>query len=532
MRQVWFLILVGFEATFAATAIAAPPVKPSYWRETRFSVLFTLPPADAAKDSPREVELHVSADKGKTWEVAGRAKPTDKAIPFKAPKDGEYWFMPRTKYASGRYLPSGPPVAELKVIVDTQPPELELEAKHGGGGELIVRWHVVDAHLQAETFKLEYKLAAVSENWRHVAVDPADPQSPPFERGGETTIVLPLAQQDGELTVRAEVLDAAGNRSVKEQPVAAAELQPFASPANPHTSAFPASYPTTSTPNWEPEDGDTPFETSDNDGSRLRQASGSWPAIGAVQRLPVPPDMQHPNQQPMPQLSAPLGNGGSLPPGVRPQMVNKKRLELDYDVDAIGSAGVAQIELWITTDSGRTWTSYGLDEDCHSPVQVNVEGEGVYGFRVVVETTTGLRGPLPVAGDLPDLWVGVDLTKPDAHLISAVQGQGDEADRLIISWQAADRSLPARGVSLFWSQTPQGPWSTIASGLENSGRYAWRLDQRLPSQIYVLLEVRDEAGNVANDALPDPISLERIHPQGRIRQVRPLSALPRETKLR
>lgn len=529
MRQVWFAILVGGLATLAAAAVAAPPAKPTYTKETRFRVLFSLPVADATRDPPREVELHVSADQGQTWEVAGRARPTDKSLLFKAPNDGEYWFMPRTKYASGRYLPQGPPVAELKVVVDTQPPELDLEARHGGNGELIVRWHVVDAHLKPESFKLEYKLSGVTENWRHVAVDPADPQAPPYERGGETTIVLPLAQQDGELIVRAEVLDVAGNRGVKEQPVAASELQPFASPAEARdrTAAFPASYPTTSTPDWEPEDAETPFDDLAGpvaDNTDLRQAGGSLPATGGVERLPILPDKS-------PHTAA-AGDGGSLPPGVRPQMVNKRRFELLYDVDAIGSAGVAQIELWMTTDSGRTWSSYGLDEDCHSPVLVNVEGEGVYGFRVVVETTTGLRSPLPVSGDLPDVWVGVDLRKPEARLVSAVQGQGDEADRLIISWQAADRSLAARGVSLFWSQTPQGPWSPIASGLENTGRYAWRLDQRLPGQIYVLLEARDEAGNVANDRLPEPISLERIHPQGRIRQVRPLSALPRASKLR
>ncbi|HQU41446.1 MAG TPA: hypothetical protein PK867_01485, partial [Pirellulales bacterium] len=392
---------------------------------------------------------------------------------------------------------------------------------HGGGGELIVRWHIADAHLLHKSFKLEYRLSGATEKWQHVAVDPADAQTPPFERRGETTLVLPLAQQDADLVVRAEVIDAAGNRSIKEQPVSSGDPPLFASPAGSlnRTPAMPASYPRTGTPDWPAEEGETPFGEPSNEAA----SDDHPPSRSPVRRLP---DLS----------STPAGaaatDGAVVPPGVKPQMVNKPRFELLYDVDAIGSAGVAQVELWITTDGGRTWTSYGLDEDCHSPMLVQVEGEGVYGFRVVVETTTGLRSPLPVAGDLPDVWVGVDLTKPDANLISAVQGEGDEADRLIISWQAADRSLAVRGISLFWSQTRQGPWSTIASGLENTGRYAWRLDQRLPGEVYLLLEVRDDAGNVGTDPLPDAVSLERIRPLGRIRQVRPLSALPPSGKLR
>jgi hypothetical protein len=120
------------------------------------------------------------------------------------------------------------------------------------------------------------------------------------------------------------------------------------------------------------------------------------------------------------------------------------------------------------------------------------------------------------------MWVGVDFTRPEAKLISAVQGEGGEADRLVITWQANDEHLAPRGISLRWSESSAGPWNTIASGLENSGRYAWRLDKRVPPRIHVLLEARDEAGNQSSHQLSEPVSLERIRPQGRIREVRPL----------
>jgi hypothetical protein len=139
----------------------------------------------------------------------------------------------------------------------------------------------------------------------------------------------------------------------------------------------------------------------------------------------------------------------------------------------------------------------------------------------VVKTGSGLEGPAPESGDLPDVWVGVDLTKPAASLVSAEQGSGDEAGEMVIAWEADDERLAARPVSLRMSESAEGPWHTIASGLENTGRYVWRIDQRTPKQVYLRLEVRDEAGNIRVDDSTEAVAIDRVRPQGRIRDVRP-----------
>ena len=82
--------------------------------------------------------------------------------------------------------------------------------------------------------------------------------------------------------------------------------------------------------------------------------------------------------------------------------------------------------------------------------------------------------------------------------------------------------LAARPISLLFRQDPKGPWITIASGLENTGRYAWPIDSRTPSQIYLRLEVRDEAGNVGVHELAEPVAIDQSRPTARIRDVRPL----------
>jgi hypothetical protein len=512
-------LIAGLALVVGSAAIAgdAKPVKRQYVNFTGFHISFNAPSSVSTKDPAREVELHVSSDQGLTWEIAGKAKPSEQKILFRAPQDGEYWFMPRTKYASGKYLPNGPPAPEMKVVVDTTTPVVELNAQNDDGGEIIIRWYIADSHLRRESFKLEYKAATVEGKWQPISIDPVDASSPLGDIRGETTVVLPIREQSVEIIVRAEAADEASNRTVKEQRLPRAPSNIAGQPdvgrlrdePPPAMSAVP-SYPST---DWPAEERPTFF----GDPPGLPPPAGSRDSVparsaSAVRRLR---DLPHAGEK------RPVDEA-MVPPGVHPQLINKRQFELFYDVDAIGSDGIVQVELWITSDGGRAWASYGLDEDCRSPMLVKVDEEGLYGFRVVIETASGLRGPSPEPGDLPDMWVGVDFTRPEAKLISAVQGEGGEADRLVITWQANDEHLAPRGISLRWSESSAGPWNTIASGLENSGRYAWRLDKRVPPRIHVLLEARDEAGNQSSHQLSEPVSLERIRPQGRIREVRPL----------
>jgi hypothetical protein len=211
-----------------------------------------------------------------------------------------------------------------------------------------------------------------------------------------------------------------------------------------------------------------------------------------------------------------------IPPGEQLRMVNSTAFELDYDVESVGRSGIAKVELWVTRDGGRTWNSMGVDSDNRSPFRATVDGEGVYGFRMTVESGSGLSGRAPHAGDLPDVWIGVDLSRPVARLIAAEPGAGDRVGEMIIRYEASDALLSKGPVTLLRSTQPGGPWTTIAAGLDNSGQYSWRFDNTVPDRVYLRLEVRDEAGNIGAYEAADPISLERVLPQGRLRNVRPV----------
>jgi hypothetical protein len=696
VAPIFTLVLVAADFTASAAAADSLP-EPICWRQLAFSIPFKVAQVQSPEQQPTEVRLYVSANQGVQWEIVQRVSPTEHSFTFRAPHDGEYWFQIRTADRQGQVAPEVGSKPELRVIVDTMPPRLDLTAARGEAGEVKASWQAVDPLLNADSLKIEYQTSAGS--WRAVAVD----RPPGGQNHSTTTGTLTWFPNDapaGSVAVRAEISDQAGNVTVSQAQANLAGVAPrrdsiagnaatkpadadrnwistpspgwaTAGPA-PMPNSAPSSAQQSSTPPnsasyklpsgnsaampWPPmnsasaspqpskqlagDPGATPWPTdrsadqplgrnpipSDDVSNQPAYASSnshyatsqspyvaSQSPFGAGQpsystdnqspyaagkrygndqspyvadqpsyvasqsqspssqsrytdvasraeetvnppirnqmldggypsRNDAPPttNFANNNQPTSPPLSIPspptspstaasgqsamsgnFSSSGMLPPGERPRMVNSKSFDLDYEVDGIGPSGIAKVELWGTRDGGRNWSSYGVDDNNRSPIRANVEGEGLYGFRIVVQSGNGLGGLPPHSGDAPDLWVMVDLTKPNVHLIDATAGDGPHSGELLVHWEASDAALAARPITLLFSDRPGGPWSIIAAGLENTGQYAWRPDSRVPDRIYLRIEARDEAGNTGVFEAAQPVALDRIRPEGRIRGVHP-----------
>jgi hypothetical protein len=197
-----------------------------------------------------------------------------------------------------------------------------------------------------------------------------------------------------------------------------------------------------------------------------------------------------------------------------PKRVGSRTFALEYDLSDFGR-GVASIELWGTRDGGQSWRMFAKDDDNRSPMVATVDGEGRYGFRIVVQSVGKVAKP-PASGDEPELWVDVDLQRPTIELTSIERGEGNAADQLILRWRANDNNLERRPIALFYSSRPTGPWSAVATNLENTGVYAWRVERYVPSQFYLRIEARDTAGNLAAFQTRDPVALESPDLTGRL----------------
>lgn len=549
-------------AALASPITTLPDPVPT--RQTYFSIPFTVPPPADASQAPVEVRLYVSADAGGSWALAAHVDPRQKSFSFRAPRDGEYWFAIRTVDRAGHIRPEHSGGPELRVIIDTLPPHLELTAWRDTNGQIVVHWLATDPLLKPDSLKIECQ-ATGDPTWRLIGLDPPrDPNRTTYN--GQASFRVSAA---GAITLRAEISDRAGNLATMQTTVRDDNAAPGGTAGSVPTNGIAgsegnaaggpplASVQKPSGPSW-PTDrltnqtlGQTGDATANNSGTATHDVTPSGPTASGGTSIAAGSGNANsagPTFGPMLPSSDPASNAGSgpsappmenhfsvagfsggsnlftqgLPPGERPYMVNSRRFALDYEVDSAGGAGVAKIEIWGTRDAGRTWQSYGLQPANHNPIKVKVDGEGLYGFRITVVDSKGLTTRPPHSGDLPELWVGVDLTKPIARITSFELGTGDHVGQLLIRYETSDAMLAARPVTLSFTDHPGGPYSTIAAGLENTGSYTWRFDSRVPESVYLRLEVRDEAGNVGVFETPEPVSLDPDRPKGHIRTVHPL----------
>jgi hypothetical protein len=181
---------------------------------------------------------------------------------------------------------------------------------------------------------------------------------------------------------------------------------------------------------------------------------------------------------------------------------------------------VTDVELWYTRD-GRTWQKHGSARQSRPPYVAEVDAEDLYGFTLVVHSGVGLGKKPPQEGDVPQVWVEVDTTKPEVRLLGVEVGKDADCRAVTISWRAADKNLSPRPVTLSYATQAGGPWTPIASQVENTGRYVWRMPADVPHHFLVRVEAADEAGNVGMAQTPTPVLDDLAQPTAAILNVGP-----------
>jgi hypothetical protein len=177
------------------------------------------------------------------------------------------------------------------------------------------------------------------------------------------------------------------------------------------------------------------------------------------------------------------------------RLINSKRITFHYEVKDPASTGVADLEIWGTTDQ-RNWKKYDATRRSASSLVVDVNSEGLYGFTMIAHGKGDQTKNQPPLGEPPQMWVAVDLTKPVVLLLGAEMNVLERTPCLVVRWNATDRNLGPRPITLLYSERPEGPWSPIVANLENSGHYAWVLPSCAPANLCVRVQATDLMGNV------------------------------------
>ena len=204
------LFALVLPACVALSAFGGEPnLRPVFSRQSRFAVPFHLGVGEPGAPKPKEVVLHVSFDKGATWQAAGRAAPNDRRFAFQAPGDGDYLFFIETVFPNKQSEEPSAEKAGLRVVVDTTPPKLALKTERVTPDELAVNWTAEDRSLSQEKFALEVEFDG-SGNWRAVQLDDGSGGPLNLENGD---IRLPIPANVRQIRARLKAQDLAGNPS-------------------------------------------------------------------------------------------------------------------------------------------------------------------------------------------------------------------------------------------------------------------------------------------------------------------------------
>lgn len=504
----WGLLLLGAEQL-----LAAPPAKPIVTNKLRFRIPFRTDPQALQRLQARELQLFVSTNRGGNWALAQAIPPQTGRFEYQAASDGEYWFAVRTIDGFGQPHPAGELEPGLIVLVDTSPPQLELQLQAISPGKVQLAWQALDPHLDPATLRLEYRQTGMPD-WQPVSVLP--------KSSGLTSWSVP---QGGQVAVRGSIADAAGNQTTQQaqatvlpgdplsprppgstarEPIA--EADPFSEPPLLPQRPVPGSPIITPGPAREPAGGIAPQFISGNLASRPEITQDRWTAEDAA--------------------SQPLATG--TPPGGpgRSRIINTRRFQLNYKIDDVGPSGVGGVDLYITQDGGRQWFRYGEDADRTSPIEVQVPYDGEFGFTVRVRSGAGLALDPPQPGEPPAIRVIVDQSPPKLELLPVEQGQGTAMNQLVIRWRCSDAYPSDKPISLYYAPTLQGPWELISGWRPDTGSYTWSVGPGAPAQFYVRVMARDAAGNISSAETPQPLVVDLTRPTARIVDVEVKPASP------
>lgn len=189
--------------------------------------------------------------------------------------------------------------------------------------------------------------------------------------------------------------------------------------------------------------------------------------------------------------------------------VNSLRCTLEY---ALETTAAVRVEAFVTRDNGRSWTRVG---DGRSPMSLTLPEEGLYGLTLVVSTSGQPAGP-PAPGEPPELWLEVDMTRPEVLVQNIQPGSGADSRMLTLSWSVNDRNLAATPVEIFGARSADGPWQQLALGLKGSGTTQCGVPPEMGGRVYIRVQAVDKAGNVGRWESRDPVVLEGAKPKARV----------------
>jgi len=434
---------------------------------TTHSRNITLPYKASSNGAVSNVTLLVSMNYGGTWKQHQQQSPDQKPFSFKAHRDGEFWFCTRTNLQ--KHVVPLDLKPEIRIYVDTKKPQISLRAEISAESEVICHSQILDPTITPDAVKAELKVTPES-TWQPFPLASA----PVFLRPG-------VLQLNGRwrpntdtpvVTLRVTAIDGAGNQNVAQTqvflpPLNLSKAESYSPIRNPYTGPVPHE----GAVRW-PADRGPDLQTSEDVHSVRAQPADEKQNV-SISTLPATP-----------------------PVNAKIHQTNQSKFNLNYNLEsALGN--VIEVQLWATENGGQSWVQWGVDTDKQSPLEVEMQRDGVYGFKTVVITSGAGSNTQPLPDSKADIWLQVDTTvpllTPGTLRHSGVAG----IPEILIRWQATDDNFGNRPIRLHYQTTDDTTWHEISRAVPNTGIYRWNLNPNSQMQYKIKIEAVDKAGNLA-----------------------------------
>ncbi|MEO1992381.1 MAG: hypothetical protein ABGW78_10650 [Pirellulales bacterium] len=501
-----------------------------------FSIPFHIPQASDADATAQRVVMSVSKDLGITWEPAGEVLPTVGSFRYQTDRDGEYWFRIRVIDVKGRTRGGAGP--DVRVLVNAAGPRVVAHVWKGTDGEIICRYAATDDSLHVEGMKFEYRTVA-DAGWKVLAAVGILSRESPAHLVGEE--IWWAGDKTDALAVRITISDKSGNQTIKQFPLEpsdpglnqddlARELRVPSLSVNAssqkHTQDSELRNKNVHRGTIQSDGPDWPAEVKEKWTGVTRKDVGIPPAIGGevkrfISKDPLAESVRSLQGAPVTTVTNNDENDGAGMQyrGRSLRLCTSRHFQWDYEIDQ-GNETSLKVELWSTRDGGVTWQQSGVDADGVSPIDVSVPSSGLYGFRLEIATTGASADLSPLSGMPPQVWVVVDDEPPEIDVNVSVENSSQHDKAISIEYTCRDQFIAPQTARILFSPNANGPWSTIASGIEPKGVYQWNPDRTAPVRAFICVEVEDIAGNVAKKITDSPIKISGNRLIGHLRDLR------------
>lgn len=210
--------------------------------------------------------------------------------------------------------------------------------------------------------------------------------------------------------------------------------------------------------------------------------------------------------------AAPAGEAGKPPVNFS----SADRFYVRYSVKDLGGAGVSTVEIWASSDGGKTWKKFAEDPTLSGRAIVKVPADGTYDFVTVAVDKAGNRERLPDDKTSPAFRVVVDHTGPKVTARGPADGTLAQAGSNVeFTWKAEDPYLVDDSVELQMKLEPAQDWQTVATAIGIEGSKTIKMPQVREGRALFQIVARDRAGNVGAAAAGSVI-FDTLPPEGHI----------------